>query len=71
MMPKVPVSSDPEDILRLIKEWEAKWEKQKKEEIAVLYDKVVEVCARYSSSTVITALELVKAQVIRSKLETE
>jgi hypothetical protein len=45
------------------------WAKQKKEELKNLYDAVADACAKYPSIVAVTALELVKTQILLDKLK--
>ena len=45
------------------------WAKQKREELKNLYDAVADACAEYPSIVAVTALELVKTQILLDKLE--
>ena len=45
------------------------WAKQKKEELKNLYDAVADACAKYPSIVAVTALELVKTQILMDKLK--
>lgn len=46
-----------------------RWTRQKKEELKNLYDAVADACAKYPSIVAVTALELVKTQILLDKLE--
>ena len=46
-----------------------RWAKQKKEELKNLYDAVADACAKYPSIVAVTALELVKTQILLDKLK--
>jgi hypothetical protein len=46
-----------------------RWAKQKKEELKNLYDMVADACAKYPSIVAVTALELVKTQILLDKLK--
>jgi len=46
-----------------------RWAKQKKEELKNLYDTVADACAKYPSIVAVTALELVKTQILMDKLK--
>jgi len=45
------------------------WARQKKEELKNLYDTVADACAKYPSIVAVTALELVKTQILMDKLK--
>ena len=45
------------------------WAKQKREELKNLYDLVADACAKYPSIVAVTALELVKTQILLDKLK--
>jgi hypothetical protein len=46
-----------------------RWAKQKKEELKNLYNTIADACAKYPSIVAVTALELVKTQILLDKLK--
>jgi hypothetical protein len=52
----------------ILKVLNAKWALQKKQELESCYNGLADVCSKFPSIIAITALELVKAQIILAKL---
>ena len=46
-----------------------RWARQKKEELKNLYNTIADACAKYPSIVAVTALELVKTQILMDKLK--
>ena len=72
---KPPVQKDPskmmpvansEDLAAVLN---GRWAKQKKEELKNLYNTIADACAKYPSIVAVTALELVKIQILLDKLK--
>jgi len=65
MSKMMPVANS-EDLAAVLN---GRWAKQKKEELKNLYDAVADACAKYPSIVAVTALELVKIQILLDKLK--
>jgi hypothetical protein len=65
-MSKLMPIANSEDLAAVLN---GRWAKQKKEELKNLYDLVADACAKYPSIVAVTALELVKTQILLDKLE--
>jgi len=68
-MPNKKKSKSPGlDVDGIFKVLNAKWLVQKKQELENCYNELADVCSKFPSIITITALELVKAQIILAKL---
>jgi len=61
----IPVANS-EDLKAVLN---GRWAKQKKEELKNLYNTIADACAKYPSIVAVTALELVKTQILMDKLK--
>ena len=61
----IPVANS-EDLKAVLN---GRWAKQKKEELKNLYNTIADACAKYPSIVAVTALELVKTQILLDKLK--
>jgi hypothetical protein len=61
----MPVASS-EDLAAVLN---GRWAKQKKEELKNLYNTIADASAKYPSIVAVTALELVKTQILLDKLK--